>query len=133
MGSKLRAKIEQLACDHARIVERMYSAITVSDEAYRALPGPHRDDVRAHVAFSVTLWFKTLLGGRPPSPGDRDLLEAYGRRRVHLGVPLTSLLAAIRIGSQELWRAMVELGLDDREVVDGLLTTVCPCLLGFFD
>lgn len=133
MGSKLRAKTEQLASDQARIVERVYAAITVSDEAYRTLPGPHRDDVHAHVAFSVALWFKTLLGGRSPGPGDRDLLEAYGRRRVHLGVPLTALLAAIRIGSQELWGAMVEVGLEEREVLEGLLTTVCPCLLGFFD
>jgi carbohydrate diacid regulator len=133
LGAKLRAKTEQLAGEHARIVERVYAAITVSDEAYRALPEAHREDVRAHVALSVTLWFKTLLGGRAPSPGDRELLEAYGRRRVHLGVPLTALLTAIRIGSLELWQAMVELGLEDREVLEGLLTTVCPSLLGFFD
>lgn len=133
LGTTLRAKTEQLAGEHARIVERVYSAITVSDEAYRALPEPHREDVRAHVAFSVTLWFRTLLSGRAPGPGDRELLEAYGRRRVHLGVPLTALLAAIRIGSLELWQAMVELGLEDREVLEGLLTTVCPSLLGFFD
>lgn len=133
LGATLRARIEQLASEQARIVERVYTVVAGSDEAYRALPEPHRDDVRAHIAFSVTLWFRTVLGGRDPGPGDRELLEAYGRRRVHLGVPLTALLAAIRIGSQELWQAMVERGLEDREVLEGLLTTVCPCLLGFFD
>jgi len=133
LGATLRANIERLASDSDRIVERVYSAVTVSDEAYRTLPAAHRDDVRAHVAFSVGLWFKTLLGGRAPGPEDRDLLEAYGRRRVHLGVPLTALLAAIRIGSLELWQAMVESGVEDREVLTGLLITVCPSLLGFFD
>lgn len=133
LGAALRARIEQLASEHDRIAERVYLAVTVSDEAYRKLPEPHRADVRAHVGFSVALWFKVLLGARAPGTGDRDLLEAYGRRRVHLGVPLTALLAAIRIGSQVLWQAMVELGLEDREVREGLITTVCPSLLGFFD
>ena len=133
LGAALRAKIEQLASEQSRIVERVYLAVTLSDEAYRTLPEPHRDDVQAHIAFSVTLWFKTLLGDRATGPGDRDLLEAYGRRRVHLGVPLTALLSAIRIGSLELWQAMVERGAEDREVLEGLLVTVCPCLLGFFD
>jgi sugar diacid utilization regulator len=133
MGPKLRAKTEQLASEHTRIVERVYMAISASEDVYRALPEPHRNDVRAHIAFSVELWFKSLLAGQAPDADDRELLEAYGRRRVHLGVPLAALLGAIRIGAQELWQTMVELGVEDRDVMDGLLNTVCPCLLEFFD
>jgi sugar diacid utilization regulator len=133
LGSTLRAKTEQLAGEQATIVERIYATIAASNAAYRSLPEPHREDVRAHIALSVELWFKTLLDGESPDADDRELLDAYGRRRVHLGVPLAALLGAIRIGSQELWRVMVGLGMDDREVIDGLLTTVGPCLLVFFE
>jgi hypothetical protein len=125
--------VEALAKDHALIVDRVYAAVAVSDDTYRSLSPAHRQDVRSHIAFSVTLWLRTLRDGGYPNAHDNEILTAYGRRRVHLGVPLNALLGAIRIGTQELWRTMVKLAAGDPVLMDELVGTVCPGLLAFFD
>jgi sugar diacid utilization regulator len=122
-----------LARDPATLVERANQALLHGDTAYAGLPASVRADVRESIEFSARLWLKAVVDGH--LPGDDDLLTVSesGRRRVHQGVPLSSLLHAVRLGSRELWHAMLEACGAEGASRDQLLNLFSPFLLDFFD
>lgn len=130
-------RIAELAIALARhpqaIVERASHALLDGDPAYAALPPSIRADVRESVEFATRMWLKAIVDGR--APGDEELMTMAesARRRVHQGVPLTSLLHAVRLGSRELWHALLEQCGSDPESREQLLTLFSPFLLDFFD
>jgi carbohydrate diacid regulator len=115
------------------IVERASHALLHGDPAYAALPASIRADVRDAVEFAARLWLTAIVDGRAPSDEELLTVAESGRRRVHQGVPLSSLLHAVRLGSRELWHALLEqcgTGPESREQLLGLFS---PFLLDFFD
>lgn len=133
VSDKLREMIERLVCDPSEVIERVYRALIALDASYAGLGSAARKDVHNHIAFSVDLWLKTLVTGSRADAEDLLVVEESGRRRVYQGVALPSLLRAYRLGSLELWRAILEFGRDDPSVRDELLFGVSPYLLDHFD
>ena len=130
---KLREATARHANDPASIVERAFRAITQSDPTYAELPPNIQNDVIESVRFSAVLWFKSMLTGQYPSDEDMEIFRTLGRRRVHQGIDLASLLRAFRVGSKELWAAYLEYASKHEEIQHELLFTVSPYLLDHFD
>ena len=130
---KLREVTIAYERDPTVIVERAYKAITQSDATYAKLPPSTKSDFMASIRFSAVLWCKTMLTGEYPSDEDMEIFRNLGRRRVHQGIELASLLRAYRVGSKELWAVYLEFAAEHQEVQSELLFTVSPYLLDHFD
>lgn len=133
LDSKLYEVTARVSAELPTIVEEIYAAIIESDGAYSRLPMTIRHDVRVYVEFAARLWFRTLLTGQDFSPKDMAVIADVGRRRANQGIPLSSFLRCFRLAALGLWRATLNCAGDDREVRDGLLFTVSPYLLHYFD
>ena len=130
---KLREVTAMYESDPTVIVERSYKAITQSDPIYAGLPPSTKNDFMQSIRFSAVLWCKTMLTGEYPSDEDMEVFRNLGRRRVHQGVELASLLRAYRVGSKELWAVYLEFASEHQDVQNELLFTVSPYLLDHFD
>jgi sugar diacid utilization regulator len=62
-----------------------------------------------------------------------EIVANAGRRRVHQGVSLASLMRGLRYGSREVWNSLLALADDDRDLRDELLFDVSRYLLEYFD
>ncbi len=112
---------------------RCYSRLLEVDESYSSLSPAVRQDVLESIRFSAKLWFESILSGAFPSSEDMETFAASGRRRVHQGITLYSLVRAFRVGSREIWHAYLELAEDDKGLRDELLFVVSRYLLDHFD
>jgi len=134
---RVTGKLRELTAAYERdptvIVERSYRAITLSDAAYAKLPPGTKSDFMASIRFSAVLWCKTMLTGEYPSDEDMETFRKLGRRRVHQGIDLASLLRAYRVGSKELWAIYLEFGAEQPDVQNELLFELSPYLLDHFD
>jgi sugar diacid utilization regulator len=130
---KLREMTAAYERDPTVIVERSYKAITQSDPVYAKLPLSTKNDFMESIRFSAILWCKTMLTGEYPSDEDMEVFRNLGRRRVHQGVELASLLRAYRVGSKELWAIYLEFGAEHPDVQSELLFNLSPYLLDHFD
>ena len=130
---KLRELTAAYERDPTLIVERSYRAITQSDVAYAKLPPSTKSDFMASIRFSAVLWCKTMLTGEYPTEDDMETFRKLGRRRVHQGIDLASLLRAYRVGSKELWAIYLEFGSEHPDVQNELLFDLSPYLLDHFD
>lgn len=90
-------------------------------------------DVQQSVAHNVRMWFNALLSGHPPTERELEPLISFGRRRVHQGVSLQSLLQAFRTGSRVLWDVLLEDAGRDDDIHRELLFKVSPYILFHFD
>jgi carbohydrate diacid regulator len=133
LTGKLREATAMYASDPAVIVERSYKAIAQTDAPYAELSPGTKRDVLESIRFSAVLWFRSMLTGQYPSDGDMETFRNLGRRRVHQGVDLASLLRAFRVGSKELWAVYLEFASKHEDVQNELLFTVSPYLLDHFD
>jgi sugar diacid utilization regulator len=132
ISNRLREKTTALANSPSPLIDRVYATLTSPGE-YRALSPTLRHDVAESIAFSVNLWFKSLLSGELPTAADLSGFEQLVHRSVHQFVPLELLMRALRQSSRELWRAYIELGDPEGELVGELLFDVSPCLFDYFD
>lgn len=133
LDARLRAATEGLAREQGTIVDAVHQAIVTSNSDYADLPRGVGADVLGNISRTVAIWFKTLLTGCGPNEEDINAVAESGRLRAHQGMPLPSVLAAVRVGSQALWRSMLTGLADDADLRDGLLYTVSPYLLEHFD
>jgi len=85
------------------------------------------------IALSYRLWFDSLLSGNAPSSMELELFQEFGRRRVHQGISLSSLLKAFRVGMRELWHKFAELGNECDALRDELLFVISPYMMDYFD
>lgn len=90
-------------------------------------------DVQQSVAHNVRMWFNALLSGHPPTSKELEPLISFGRRRVHQGVTLQSLLQAFRTGSRVLWDVLLEQAGSNEEIHRELLFKISPYILFHFD
>ena len=134
---RVTGKLRELTAAYERdptvIVERTYIAITQSDPVYAGLPPGTKKDFLESIRFSAVLWCKTMMTGEYPSDEDMETFRNLGRRRVHQGVELASLLRAYRVGSKELWAIYLEFGAEHQDVQNELLFSLSPYLLDHFD
>jgi carbohydrate diacid regulator len=130
---KLREATAKYANDPSVIVERAFHAVAQDDEGYNELSSSTKSDVMESIRLSAALWFNSMLTGQCPSDEDMEAFRVLGRRRVHQGVDLASLLRAYRIGSKELWAAYLEFASKHPDVQNELLFVVSPYLLDHFD
>ncbi|HEY0229719.1 MAG TPA: helix-turn-helix domain-containing protein, partial [Dokdonella sp.] len=133
LSGPLREKALILAENPDLIIDRAYSAIVNLDDGYSGLNPVVKRDVMESIRLSARLWFKSILEGTFPAADELEILRASGRRRVHQGLPLTSLLRAFRLGSREMWQVFLELGEDDEALRNELLFVLSPYLLDHFD
>jgi carbohydrate diacid regulator len=130
---KLREATVEYVRDPTAIVERAYRAITQSDPVYAGLPLSTKNDFMESIRFSAVLWSKSMLTGEYPSDEDMETFRNLGRRRVHQGIDLASLLRAYRVGSKEIWAFYLEFASKHQDVQNELLFSVSPYLLDHFD
>jgi carbohydrate diacid regulator len=130
---QLREATAKHASDPSAVVERAYRAVAQSDETYNELSSITKSDVMESIRLSAVLWFNSMLTGECPSDDDMEAFRNLGRRRVHQGVDLASLLRAYRVGSKELWAAYLEFASKHPDVQNELLFVVSPYLLDHFD
>ncbi len=133
VSGRLRERSLELAADPSGIVNRCYALLTESEESYANLPAAVRQDVLHFLEFAAKLWFNSILNGTFPHADEIDVLADAGRRRVHQGVSLSSLLRAFRYGGREIWSSLLALADDDHVLRDELLFDVSRYLLEYFD
>jgi carbohydrate diacid regulator len=133
LTGKLREATAMYASDPAVIVERSYRAIAEIDGPYTELSPGTKGDVLESIRFSAVLWCKTMLAGKYLSDGDMETFRNLGRRRVHQGVDLASLLRAFRVGSKEIWATYLEFASKHQDIQNELLFTLSPYLLNYYD
>jgi sugar diacid utilization regulator len=132
ISPQLREWTEKVASDHISVIDRVYATL-MPIKPYADLDSATRKDIRDLIALSAKLWFDTLLRGSSPSGEHLQSFQEFGRRRVHQGVPLQSLLRAFRLGSRELWCFYIELDSKNDKLRDELLFQISPYLMIFFD
>ncbi len=130
---RLRDRTLEFNADPTALVMRCYSQLLEVDDNYSSLSPAVRQDVLESIRFSAELWFKSILSGTFPSAEEMETFAASGRRRVHQGVTLSSLIRAFRVGSREIWHAYLELGENDEGLRDELLFVLSRYLLEHFD
>jgi len=133
LSGPLREKIRVLAEHPDLIIDRAYAAIVNLEDGYSGLTSVVKRDVMESIRLSAQLWFKTMLDGTFPSADELEVFRASGRRRVHQGLSLPSLLRAFRLGSREMWQVFLELGEGNEALRDELLFVLSPYLLDHFD
>lgn len=134
LSPRLRGLIGQQLANTEAIVQRALIAMReVIPEYAQIADAAIRLDVQQSVSHNVRMWFNALLRGEPPSADALQPLIAFGRRRVHQGVSLQSLLQAFRTGSRVLWDVLLEQAGDDAEIHQELLFKVSPYILYHFD
>lgn len=130
----LRAIVERLLGETDHVVQRALVAMRATIPDYSYIDDPSIQlDVQQSVAHNVRMWFNALLSGHPPTSKELEPLIAFGRRRVHQGVSLQSLLQAFRTGSRVLWDVLLEEADKDQDIHRELLFKVSPYILLHFD
>lgn len=129
ISPRLHEKLMAIVRDPSAAAERTFSTLITSDEDYAALPAAARRDVFESIHTLVRVWFLCIVEGRGPSPEELEILDETGRRRMHQGVGLNSLLRAFREGSKEILRSYTEIGHEDESLRDELFFVVTPFLL----
>nr|WP_230954589.1 helix-turn-helix domain-containing protein [Burkholderia cepacia] len=128
----MRDKIRELTLNPTDVIDRTYAAL-IRIEGYEDLSAAVRQDIMESIALSERLWFESVFTGAFPSDKDLEVFQECGRRRVHQGIPLPSLLRAFRVGVREVWRSCAELGSACDELRDELFFVISPYLMDFFD
>ena len=133
VSGSLREHVVALANDPSGVVTRTYARLLELEENYANLPLSVREDILQFLQCCSRLWFDTLVNGNPPSSEEMEWLANAGRRRVHQGIALSSVLRAYRLGGLETWSALLTAAEKDGESRDQLLFEVSRYLLESFD
>ena len=133
VSGSLREHVVALANDPSGVVTRTYARLLELEENYANLPLSVREDILQFLQCCSRLWFDTLVNGNPPSSQEMEWLANAGRRRVHQGIALSSVLRAYRLGGLETWSALLTAAEKDGESRDQLLFEVSRYLLESFD
>ena len=133
VSGSLREHVAVLAKDPSGVVSRTYARLLELEENYANLPLSVREDILQFLQSCARLWFETLVNGTPPSTQELESLANAGRRRVHQGIALSSVLRAYRLGGLEAWSALLTVAEMDGESRDQLLFEVSRYLLESFD
>jgi sugar diacid utilization regulator len=133
VSGSLREHVAALAKDPSGVVRRTYARLLELEESYANLPLSVREDILQFLQCCARLWFDTLVNCNPPSSEDMESLANAGRRRVHQGIALSSVLRAFRLGGLEAWSALLTVAEKDGESRDQLLFEVSRYLLESFD
>ena len=134
LSPTLRAHVEKLTERTDAVVQRALIAMRGAIPEYADIgDSAIQLDVQQSVTHNVRMWFGALLSGRPPTAKELEPLISFGRRRVHQGVSLQSLLQAFRTGSRVLWDVLLEEAGSDAEIHRELLFKVSPYILLHFD
>ena len=133
VNGSLREHAAALATDPSKVVSRTYARLLESEECYLNLPLSVREDILQFLGCCARLWFDTLVSGSAPPSDEMELLANAGRRRVHQGIALTTVLHAFRLGALESWCALLTVAEKDGESRNQLLFEVSCYLLESFD
>lgn len=128
----MREKLKEIAENSETTIGRMYQALT-RIEGYEHLTPAVKKDIMDSISLSERLWFDRITDGTAPSPSDLQAFQEFGRRRVHQGIALPSLLRAFRLGLREVWDVCAQTGNKYPELRDELLFVVSPDLMDYFD
>lgn len=133
LQGRLRDMARAIADEPTPLFTRIGRTLIDRDASYAALPPTVQQDVRDFVAFSARVWLRTILDGDAPTEAELQVLSDTARRRVHQGISLTSLHHAVRLGSRELWAALLAAAGDDAGARDELVMVFSTYLLDYFD
>jgi carbohydrate diacid regulator len=129
----LRERCAQLAADPSSVTQRVCASLEEFEESYSRLLPTIRQDVLQFLGFIAKLWFNSVLTGTFPSADEIETLAQTGRRRVHQGVALASVLRGFRFGGREAWHALLSCAEGNPEARDELLFVISRYQLEFFD
>ena len=132
ISSLMRERLTEIADDSSTMISRTYTALARID-GYEDLTAAVRKDILDSIELSERMWFDSMSSGSAPSSGELQALQEFGRRRVHQGIALPSLLRAFRVGPREVWRACAQMGSENNDLRDELLFVVLPYLMDYFD
>lgn len=134
LSALLRTIVEQQLENTEPIVKRAMLAMREAIPEYESIDDAAIQlDVQQSVAHNVHMWFNALLNGHPPTTKELEPLISFGRRRVHQGVTLQSLLQAFRTGSRVLWDVLLEQAGSNQDIHRELLFKISPYILFHFD
>jgi len=128
----MREKLKSLFDNPASMTSGLYDAVT-HIEGYENLSAAVRKDILDSITSAEQLWFKSVCSGNFPAPDELSAFQEFGRRRVHHGISLQSLLRAFRIGLRQIWNSCAQVAGDNKELRDELLFVISPYLMDFFD
>jgi sugar diacid utilization regulator len=132
ISSHLREITAAVAENPTQLIDRVYKTLT-SPDGSPAFSLALRHDVAESIAFSINLWFKSLLSGQLPTTADLGAFQQLVHRSVHQFIPLDLVLRALRHAAREFWQAYIELAASDSTLVEELLFDVSPCLFDYVD
>lgn len=134
LSRPLRKYIERLAADTQSQVVRMMAAEREAIGRYASIRDQHlAQDVQEVTAAHARVWYQSLLAGRMPGAAELEPFAEAGRRRVHQGFDLPSLLHAVRLAAMVLWNTLLNATRENPAVRNELLFKVSPFLLQHFD
>lgn len=121
---RLRERTLELASDTSDIVNRIYVLLLENDENYARVSSTFDADLRESLNLYARLWLTTLLSGQFLSQPDMEAVANLGRKNLHHGHSLASLLSAFRLGSREFLGEFFDLAKSDSQIRDELLFDV---------
>ncbi|WP_244135410.1 hypothetical protein [Burkholderia vietnamiensis] len=96
----LRQQIKTISDDLSTVIERTYAALGDID-GYEDLPISVKKDIVDSISISERLWFQSIVDGEFPDNESLKTFQDFGRRRVHQGISLQSLLRAFRMALRD--------------------------------
>ena len=134
LSRPLRKYIEKLAADTPPQVVRMMAAEREAIGKYASIREEHlTQDVHEVTTAHARVWYQSLLAGHMPTAAELEPFAEAGRRRVHQGFDLPSLLHAVRLAAMVLWNTLLNATRENPDVRTELLFKVSPFLLQHFD
>ncbi|WP_158608488.1 PucR family transcriptional regulator [Stagnimonas aquatica] len=130
LSRQLRPTVRALSQQGENIVSRVYTAVRAEVAEYAAV----RDaqvlaEIENMIRINVGIWFRALLDGRPPDAETLRPVADLARRRVHQGIPMTSLLHSFRVGCTVLWQAFLDGVQHQHSARDEVLLRLSPYML----
>lgn len=130
LSRQLRPTVRALSRQAESIVGRVYVAVRAEVPEYGAV----RDasvlaEIESMIRVNVGIWFRALLDGRPPDADTLRPVADFARRRVHQGIPMTSLLHSFRVGCTVLWQAFLDGVQHQHAARDEVLLRISPYML----
>jgi hypothetical protein len=103
------------------LMERMVARTRSEIAFYASEDGPGPSDLRISMRHNVDFVLDGLLGGHGAGDGDLAAPTATGRLRAEQGAPLVEMLAAYRLGFNEVWLELVDAARGVSAISDSVL------------
>ncbi|MDX6671204.1 MAG: hypothetical protein QOI91_1567 [Solirubrobacteraceae bacterium] len=133
LSEELRAVVAKLTKRTDELVETTRETVIAEVPAYADLDPEMLAVIDAVVLENARLWYRTLLCGRLPTPGQLGKLNDFARLRADQGLPLDAMLHSFRSGGLMFWKTLLGAAEQEAGIRDEMLFSASEYMFRYLD